>query len=615
MSGTAVLGMVQAPEREEPGWIPLLHRIEDLALVGSLAAMVSLPLLEIVMRKMLHRGLPGSSVMTQHLTLIIGMIGGAIGAREQKLLVLSTLGNMLKGGWKAAGSIFTGAMAAVVSAILCVAGVQFVLAERPAGAVLAWGIPTWWVQTLLPLGFGAVALRLLWHAGNSWKGRAAAVGVAAVLLLLCLRPPEGMLWPAFAVLFFASLLGIPAFATLGGAALVLFWGLKQPIASIAIDHYSLVINAALPTLPLFTLAGYFLAEGGAPRRMLKVFTTLFGRLPGSSAIVTALLCAFFTSITGASGVTIIALGGLLMPILLAEKYSEKSALGLITGAGSLGLLFPPCLPLILYAIVARVPIENMFLGGILPGIVLVIATSLWGISQGPKLKESRPPFDWQEAKNALWEAKWELLLPVVAFMALFSGLATPVEAAAVTALYAFLVETFFYGDLRLGKDVPRVMTECGLLVGGILLVQGVALGLTNYLVDAEVVTRAVEWTTRTIHSPWVFLLTLDVFLLVVGCMMDIYAAIVIQTPLLAPIAQAYGLNPVHVGIVFLANLELGYLTPPVGLNLLISSFRFGKPVPQVLRAVLPMVGVLFAGILLITFIPALTTTLPRWFGH
>ena len=303
-----------------------------------------------------------------------------------------------------------------------------------------------------------------------------------------------------------------------------------------------------------------------------------------------------------------------MPILTSDRCSEKNALGLITGSGSLGLLLPPCLPLIVYAIVAHVPIQHMFLGGIGPALVMIIATSLWGIQSGSR-RTIRRSFDLHLARRAVWGAKWELLMPVIALLALFSGFATPVEASALTALYAFLIEAVIHRDLHIFRDVPRVMAECALLIGGVLLILGVSLGLTNYLVDAEVPARAVAWTTGNVHSPLLFLLLLNGFMLVVGCLIEIYPAIVIEVPLLVPLGAAYGIDPIRLGIIFLANLELGYLTPPVGLNLLMSSYRFRKPVGEVLRAVLPVVAVLSVGVLLITYVPALTTALPRWFGY
>jgi tripartite ATP-independent transporter DctM subunit len=412
------------------------------------------------------------------------------------------------------------------------------------------------------------------------------------------------------VLLLAAVLGSPVFATLGGFALILFWGEGLPIASIPLDHYRLVVNPSLPMIPLFTLAGYFLAEGGAPRRLVRVCNALFGGLRGGAALVTVVACVFFTSFSGASGVTIIALGGMLMPLLVGSGYSGKAALGLLTSAGSLGGLLPPGLPLVLYAIIARVSIEEMFLAGILPGLLMVGLVAIWGLRQAPARVAPRR-LDAAEARAALWDAKWELALPVVAFAGLFGGVATPVEAAAVTAVYAFVVETLIHRDLRLRRDVPRVMVQAGLLVGGILLILGVALGLTNYLVDARIPERAVDWVTGSVHSRWAFLLLLNLFLLVAGCFLDVFSATVVLVPILLPLAAAFGVDPVHLGIIFLANLELGYLTPPVGMNLFFAAYRFGKPLPEVFRAVLPPLYVLAAGVLLITFVPWLTTAMTK----
>ncbi len=614
-----VTGMPIASPIGRRNWFAPFHKLEDTAISVVLALMMILPLAEAALRRTIHAGIPASTALVQHMVLIVGMLGGAIAAREGRLLLLSTVGEgLLKGRWKGVLRVATGGFAAAVTAFLSVAALQFVMAERSGGKILAYGVPIWMFQFFLPAGFAIIALRILWRVSERWAVRALASVVAAIFLGL------GTAWPAashhfvaisLAALFLASILGVPAFVTLGGAALILFRGMDQPIAAIPIGHYSLVTNPSLPTLPLFTLAGYFLAEGGAAKRLVRVFCALFGRFHGGPALVTVLLCAFFTSFTGASGVTILALGGLLMPILKDARYSEKDGLGLLTGAGSLGLLLPPCLPLIVYAIVARVPIEKMFLGGILPAIVMMIATAIWGVRRGPRSDGEKKKVDWKEARTALWDAKWELLMPVVASVALFSGLATPVEAAAATALYAFLIEAVLHRDLKIFRDVPRVMTECGLLIGGVLLILGVALGFTNYLVDAEVPARAVAWTARTIHSPVVFLLALNLFLLIVGCLMEIYPAIVVEVPLLIPLGAAYGIDPIRLGIIFLANMELGYLTPPVGLNLLMSSYRFRKPVGEVLRAVLPVVVVMSVGVLLITYLPFLTTFLPNLLGH
>jgi tripartite ATP-independent transporter DctM subunit len=405
------------------------------------------------------------------------------------------------------------------------------------------------------------------------------------------------------------------FTALGGAALILFWGEGVPIASIPVETYRLTVSPTLPTIPLFTLAGYFFAEGGASKRLVRVFQALAGWVRGGPAIATALVCAFFTSFTGASGVTILALGGLLMPVLRYAGYSERSSLGLLTACGSLGLLFPPSLPVILYGIVSHTPIDRLFLGGFLPGILMLLIVAWWGAREGARSGVAPSKFDAGEARRAIWEAKWELLLPLIVLIGLYGGFATLVEAAALTALYAFIVETFVYRDLTVGRDAPRVMSECGILVGGVLLILGVALGLTNYLIDAQVPARGVAWVTSTISSPLVFLFLLNLFLLVVGCLMDIFSAIVVVVPLIAPMGEAFGINPVHLGIIFLANMELGYLTPPVGMNLFLASYRFEKPLMEICRAVVPWLLILLGGVLIITYVPFLTTALPAWLGR
>jgi tripartite ATP-independent transporter DctM subunit len=612
------------------GWRRVMRHGENLLVVLSLAALMALPLIETVLRRF-HSGISGSSAFVQNFTLIVGMLGGAIAARDGRLLSFSTLGSFFRGRLKAAARIVSSGVAAAISAFLCAAGVQFLLAEKQGGARLAYNIPTWTVEMVLPIGFGLIALRLIWHASGNWKGRAITLLLGTAVGLFFMHSPiahEKLVVPALVGLLVATFLGAPVFTAIGGAALILFWGDQTDIAAIAVKHYSLVDKPMTPTIPLFTLAGYFLAEGGASRRLVRVFQALCGSLRGGPAIVTALVCAFFTSFTGASGVTILALGGLLMPVLLAARYSERDALGLLTGAGSLGLLFPPCLPVILYSIVASsamanlgaagasansVTMEKMFLGGLGPGVLMVLLTAWWGIRRQPKESVVTRAFDASEASRAIWEAKWELLLPVVALVALFAGFATPVEAAAVTAFYALLTATVIQRDLHPLKDVPRVMTECGLLVGGVLMILGVALGFTHYLVDAQIPDKMVEWSTQVIKSKWVFLLGLNVVLLFVGGLIEIYAAIVVVVPLLVPVGIAFGIDPVHLGIIFLANMELGFLAPPAGLNLLLSSYRFNKPILEVMRAVVPMLLVLLIGVLLITYVPPLTTFLPRLF--
>jgi C4-dicarboxylate transporter DctM subunit len=601
-----------------------LWELENLLVALTLAALMLLPLLGIIGRKIFHSGLSGASVIQQHLVLIIGLLGGMFAARDRRLLSLSTLTNFLKGRWQIVARVFSSAFAAGITVFLSRGAIDLVQSEKADGKILAYGLPLWVVELIMPVGFGIIALRLLWHAADGWRGRLVAFLIVAAIVAIGWHPPvepSKLVIPGLLALLAAVVFGAPIFVMLGGAALILFWGEQTPISSISLTHYSMVTNPTLATVPLFTLAGYFLAEGGASKRLIRVFHAFLGQFRGGPAIVTVLGCAFFTSFTGASGVTILALGGLLLPVLLGAGYSERATLGLLTGSGGLGLLFPPSLPLILYAIVASsnakgsgVSIEKMFLGGLGPGALLV-AMAVWlGIRLGPKTQVSQAGFDRHEAGRAVWAAKWELLLPVVALVALFSGLATPVEAAALTAFYAFVVETFVMRDYKSPREVARVMAECGLLVGGVLLILGVALGFTNYLIDAQIPARAVDWVTGAVHSKYAFLLALNLCLLVVGCVMDMFSAIVVVVPIIVPLGLAYGIDPIHLGIIFLSNLELGLLTPTAGINIFLSSYRFGKPVLQISRAVIPMQCILILGLLLITYIPPLTTFLPRWLG-
>ncbi|MEZ5275500.1 MAG: TRAP transporter large permease subunit [Opitutaceae bacterium] len=616
-------GSSGAAGREWIGWRRFLTFGENLALVAVLLALVVLPLLEMVLRRF-DSGVSGSISFVQKFALVVGMIGGAIAARENRLLSLSTFTTFLKGRAQSVARFFSYSFSAVLCAFLGFGSLQFVLSERLAGGVIAYGIPIWIFQLIMPVGFAAIAGSLIWHSAQSWKGRSvgllSALAVVVSVMVLPLEPAR-MVLPALIGLLVATFLGAPIFAVLGGVALILLWGAELPISSIAIKHHSLVDQPLLPTLPLFTLAGYFLAEGGASRRLVAVFQGWFGHLRGGPVVASVLVCAFFTSFTGASGVTILALGGLLLPVLMRSGLTERRALGILTGSGSLGMLFPPCVPLIVYAMVAGIisanlgvpvdiSIEKMFLGGIGPGVLMVVLAAGLGCLQSPAIKVERPKFDLRSAWAALWEAKWELMLPVVALVPFFTGLAVPIEAAALTAFYALFIETFVYRDLRVFRDLPRVMTECGLLIGGVLLILGVAMGLSYYLTFEMIPDQAVDWVQANIHSKLVFLLVLNVFLLLVGCLMDVFSAIVVVVPLILPMGLAFGIDPVHLGIIFLANLELGYLTPPVGMNLFLSSYRFDKPVLQVARSVIPILLVLLAGVLVITYFPALTTFLP-----
>lgn len=616
-----------------PRWVRVGWAAENAVLGAVLATAVTLPVVELVLRAAGRPGIVGAASLVQHTTLWIGMLGGAVAARQGRLLGFGGLTAFLGETARARLRLVAGGMAAGLAALLAWGAWVFVESERGASARLAFGVPAWVAQLPLVLGFAAIAARLALRAGRGW-GRAVATLLAAGVVAAGVWAPGGLagvgLWVGLGAVLAAAVCGAPIFAVLGGVTIVLLGWEDLPLATIPLKHYSLVTNPTLPSVPLFTLAGYFLAEGGASRRLVRVFQALFGGVRGGPAVVTALVCAFFTSFTGASGVTILALGGLLLPVLLAAKMPERPALGLLTSAGSIGLLFPPCLPLILYAVIAGttlanldselaatagVGIEHMFLGGLLPGLLLVGVTAWWGIWRSPReagetAGGGRRRFEAREAWRAVCEAKWELALPVVALGALFGGFATPVEAAALTAVYACGIEWLIYRDLRLRRDFGRIAVECGLLVGGVLLILGVAMGFTHWLVMAEVPAIAVEWATEHLQSKWVFLLLLNVFLLLVGMLMDIFSATVVIVPLILPIGLAFGVDPVHLGIIFLANLELGYLTPPVGMNLFLASYRFDRPLGQILRAVGGLFPWRAAAVLAITYLPWLSTWLP-----
>lgn len=407
------------------------------------------------------------------------------------------------------------------------------------------------------------------------------------------------------ILLFA-LFGAPIFAVMAAFALAAFSFSGVETSAVSVEIYRLASAPTILTIPLFTFAGYVLAESKAPLRLLRLSQALLGWLPGGVAIVCLFVCAFFTAFTGASGVTIIALGGLLYPILIKEGYSEKFSLGLITTCGSLGLLFPPSLPIILYGIIAKVDIDSLFLAGLGPGVLLMVILGGYSVVMARASKEEPRRFSLKELGGALWEARYELPLPVFVLGGIYGGLVTATEASALSAFYALVINCFVTRDISPTKDLPKVIVESLTLVGAILLILCCALGLTNYLVDEEVPMKILEAMRTLITNKWVFLLVLNVFLLVVGCLMDIFSAIIVVVPLILPIAEQFGVNPLHLAIVFLTNLEIGYITPPVGINLFISSFRFNRPVLELYKVSLPFLFLMVVALLIITYIPWLT---------
>lgn len=428
------------------------------------------------------------------------------------------------------------------------------------------------------------------------------------------------------IILILALLGEPLFIIISIITLLAFSGEGQEPGVVISSLTRMADIPSLIAIPLFTFAGYVLAESKAPKRLLNLSQAIFGVIPGGFSIVALVSCAIFTAFTGGSGITIVALGGLLLPMLLKEHYTNKYSLGLLTTCGSLGILFPPSLPIILYALIAQqtlqqgafsienvqmLSINKLFVAGLIPGVLLIVMLSLYGLFRAKKIGMKSIPLNFKNIVISIKESIWEIPLPFIIVIGIYWGIFTATEAAAITAFYVLVVEVFIYKDLNLFKDIPRVIKESMVLVGAILIILGSALALTDYFIFTEVPQKLFQYIQNYISSPIIFLLLLNLFLLVVGMMMDIFSATMVVVPLITPIAMSYGIDQIHLGIIFLLNLEIGYLTPPVGMNLFISSFRFEKPIIEIYKSVLPFIGIMIVTLLLVTYIPELSLFLVK----
>ncbi len=410
------------------------------------------------------------------------------------------------------------------------------------------------------------------------------------------------------VMVLLMLLGAPLFAIIAAGAFWNFYQADIDLQAIAIEFYGIAEMPILLAIPLFTFAGYLLSESNAPRRLVRLTSALLGWMPAGLAVVALVACAFFTAFTGASGVTIIALGAILFPAMQQAGYPEKFNLGLVTSAGSLGLLFAPSLPLILYGVVAEVPVESLFLAGLLPGFLMLAMLSAYSIWKNRAIRTPLGDFSWHEVREALRDAIWEIPLPIVVLGGIYSGYFAISEAAAVTALYVLVVDVVILKEVSWRK-LPSIIRESMILVGGIMMILGVSRASTNYMIDAGVPQQLLEWVSGFVTGEFAFMVMLLVFLLILGAILDIFSAIVLVVPLILPIAMQFGVDPVHLGIVFLATMQLGYITPPVGLNLFIAGYRFDRPIVEIYFSTLPFFAFLMLSVTLIAFWPELSLIL------
>ena len=572
--------------------------------------MVLFPAIEVVSRLFGTTGIVASPVLVQHLTLYIGFSGAIIASRRNKLLSLSNSLLFNYDNQIVWPKIIAKVTTIVVVTVLALGAWNLVMIEKEFPTDIAPFIPRWVALLIMPIGFASIAFHMIYNSYSKLKNRVILVALIILIILLfqweVLRDINLLPYILIAAILFSLFKGAPIFIGLGGLALLFFWRDWTPISAISAETYRIVVSPTLPTIPLFTLAGYMLAESKASQRLVLLFRALFGWIPGGTPVVLVLLCGFFTALTGGSGVTILALGGLLMPVLIKEGYSKKFSLGLITVAGSLGLLFPPSLPLIIYGVTAGISIKSVFLAGIIPGLIRVGMIGSWAVWQGKVQSVSKHNFNLTKIISALKNAKWEAMIPFFVLFGIFGGYTTLVETASLISVYIFIIEFVIYKDLKF-NDLRKIILDCSTLIGGVLIILGVAMGLTSYLVDAQIPLHLLEWVKSTISSKFVFLLMLNIFLLAVGCLMDIFSAIIIVVPLITPLGAYFGIDPIHLAIIFIANLELGFLTPPVGMNLFLSSYRFEEPMSNIYKSTLPFFVVMLLSVIAITYIPILST--------
>lgn len=618
------------------GIINLLHRVENISVFIAVLLLALIPFLEVIARKFFQTSISYSTDYTHHLVIFVTFLGAMITSREKKHLSLSLtlkINEPLKSRIYTVNMLFSSMM----TTAFFWSALSFVFNGFDPSKKI--GIfPIRMIGMIMVIGYAVMAIRfitaiekkglyrLIASSGIIFGSFLALDSISNLLSLLFNELPssiEAILGfchtiigiiavPLILTFIVLAVLGTPLFVVLGGIAYLLFARVSGPLEVIPNEAYSMLISHSIPAIPLFTVTGFILSESKAGERLVRFFKAFFSWFPGGLAVMTILVCAFFTTFTGASGVTILALGGLLSFVLINSNYKRKFTLGLITASGSIGLLFPPSLPIIIYGVIAGVSIKDMFIGGLLPGVVMVLALVIFCIIFTSKNKIKRESFEIKEAFSALKSSMWEILLPVVIVSAYFGGLTTIVESAAIALVYSFVIEVFIHRDIEF-KRLPEIFLKAVVIIGGILIILSVAKGLSYFIIDAQIPMKLSAWVQANISSKYVFLLLLNLALLTTGCLMDIFSAIMVVVPLIIPLGSIFGIHPVHLGIIFLANMELGYMTPPVGLNLFLASYRFNEPMGKLYKDVLPFFFIQIIAVLLITYIPFLSTGLLNLF--
>ncbi len=586
-----------------------------------------IPVLEIFTRLIFSGGIKGAESYISHAVLWVSFLAGMIASREKAHLSLTSGRDLFSGALESFFTALVRIFSGGISLGLAFASLSFLLIGfDPEQAV---GIfPIRFVAMVMPVGFLVMGIRFFYTHERKLTG--VPVIILAVIFGLFLgipsmtnmgytlmeEPPlfldslstfyyDTMYWaalPLILILLFSTLSGTPIFVILGGIAFFLFsrdWGSLEILPN---EAYNLLTSSSVPAIPLFTLTGFILSESQAGNRLIRLFRSVLGGFPGGMAVMAVIVSAFFTTFTGASGVTILAMGGLLSYMLHETgEYKDGFIKGLLTSSGSIGLLFPPSLPIIMYAVMAQISVKEMFLGGLLPGFILVIAVSVMGVIASSR-KKGEVRIDLSDFLPALKDAAGEIFLPILILAGYFGGFFTLVETGAVSVVYSLALEGLWHKDIK-KKDLSRIMNKSLPIIGGILMILAVSKGLSYYLVDAEVPMALTDFVRSHIHSKIVFLILLNIILLITGCLMDIYSAILVVGPLIIPMGESFGVHPVQLGIIFLANLELGYFTPPVGMNLFLASYRFETPLVEIYKKVVPFLLVLLVMVLLITYVP------------